>query len=106
MLFIIAIPMGGAPKIVSAVEDFSTYVGYAGVTNADVQEPEKKPEEVQQRCGGTGFIKSGDGIVDIPCPGCPDCQNKTPSTKCQCGCGKDNCKCGKTAAAGCAVSVR
>jgi thiol-disulfide isomerase/thioredoxin len=104
LILIIAIPTGSA-KIVSAVEDFSTYVGYAGVTNADVKEEEKVPEKVQQKCGGTGFIKSGDGIVDIPCPGCEDCKNKKPaSTKCNCGCGKENCMCGKTATATCVVN--
>jgi len=101
IILLIAIPTDFkvSPNIVIAKEDFSTYVGYTGVLNNDIKE-DKEPEKVQERCGGTRILKSGDGLISRPCPGCPDCEGLTDnsSKKCQCGCGKENCICGKSAA--------
>ncbi len=97
LLLLFLLPDGKATN--AAVEDFSTYIGYAAVLSNDIP-TDVKPEVIPTPlcgCNGTRQVISPDGLKMIKCP-CGDncvCKGEKQVTGCQCGCGKAECNCAK-----------
>jgi len=102
--FVSATPVGDSFDYLLAEGMVAMQVANTDFASAISPENTVKQHPITCKCHGTGKIKSGDGIIDIPCPYGDDVtpDTPTPSTKCQCGCGRENCKCGKSAV-GCAA---
>ena len=81
----------------TGTKDDINYRPYISTNLAKVIMAEDEDEVVEEKCDGSGWITHGDGHK-TECPGCSACQNNVPEpTKgCQCGCGKEECKCQET----------
>lgn len=92
-LFLFLIPVGKTSQL--SADPFLA-LQHEGAVAVDCSanpyvEPTPVDPSIGCKCGGTGRIKSGDGLIDTPCACGDNCKCAKPG--CQCGCGSKNCKC-------------
>jgi hypothetical protein len=118
ILFILFFPSQSTPihtvdKMVLAANEGMIGVQVASQTISGELDGKVEPEVIPDRitdkclgCNGSGKQTTGDGLHTFTCPDCNGTgrTSKSPNPKpntigCQCGCGKVDCQCGKSAQA-------